>query len=92
MKTSPEFFYHRKDGRDKSYAFNMSLTDLAIEPSYIARKIYQAMMKQNPEMAEGFKSMVIDAITSPITWDLTGVKEPDISAVITVPDKPELPN
>lgn len=72
MNKSPEFFYHRKDGRDKSYAFNMSLTDLAIEPSYIARKIYQAMMKQNPEMAEGFKSMVIDAITSPITWDLTG--------------------
>ena len=92
MKKSPEFFYHRKDGRDKSYAFNMSLTDLAIEPSYIARKIYQAMMKQNPEMAEGFKSMVIDAITSPITWDLTGAKEPDISAIITVPDKTDLPN
>ena len=92
MKKSPEFFYHRKDGRDKSYAFNMSLTDLAIEPSYIARKLYQAIMKQDPAMAEAFKSMVIDAVTSPITWDLTGAKEPDISAVITVPSETELPN
>lgn len=92
MKQSPEFFYHRKDGRDKSYSFNMTLMDLAIEPSYIARKIYQAIMKQDPAMAEAFKSMVIDAVTSPITWDLTGAKEPDISAVITVPDQTELPN
>lgn len=92
MKKSPEFFYHRKDGRDRSFAQNMNLMDLAIEPSYIARKIYQAIIKQDPTMAEAFKSMVIDAVTSPITWDLTGAKEPDISAVITVPDKTELPN
>ena len=92
MDSKAEFFCHRKDGHDKSYSFNMTLMDLAIEPAYIARKIYQAMMKQNPEMAEAFKSMVIDAVTSPITWDLTGAKEPDISAVITVPDKTELPN
>ena len=43
-------------------------------------------------MAEAFKGMVIDAVTSPITWDLTGAKEPDISAVITVPSETELPN
>lgn len=92
MKPSPEFFYHRKDGRDRFLTKYLSLTDLAIEPSYIARKIYQAIMKQDPEMAEAYKSMVIDAVTSPITWDLTGAKEPDISAVITVPDKTELPN
>ena len=92
MSRNPEFFYHRKDGRDTSFSKNMTLADLAIEPSYIARRLYHAIMKQDPNMAEVFKKMVIDAVTSPITWDLTDAKEPTISAVIQEPDKTELPN
>lgn len=92
MSRNPEFFYHRKNGSDKSFSKDMDLSDLAVEPAYIARRIYQAIMKQDPAIAEAFKSMVIDAVTCPVTWDLTDAKEPTISAVILGSDKTELPN
>lgn len=83
MKKSPEFFYHRKDGRDKIHAANMDLMEMAIEPSYIARLIYKAMMKRDPDQAEIYKQMVIDAVTSPLTWDLTDATEPTKIFMVT---------
>lgn len=92
MKKSPEFFYHRKDGRDTTYTIGMDLIDMAFEPAYIARNIYQAIMKENPAIAETYKNLVIKAVTDPDIWDLSDAVEPEISAVITETGETELPN
>ena len=83
MDPRAEFLYHRKDGRDKTHIAHMDLMEMAIEPSYIARQIYKAMMKRDPAQAEIYKQMVIDAVTSPLTWDLTDATEPTKIFMVT---------
>lgn len=88
----PEFFYHRKDGYDRFRASGMSLAEMAVEPAYIARKLYATIKKQNPVHAEAFRKMVIDAVTAPMTWDVSTAPEQDLEMFITVPGKTETLN
>lgn len=86
----PEFLYHRKDGRDKIHAAGMSLADMAVEPAYIARRLYGSFMRQDPKIAEHFRRMVIQAVTDPQTWDITKAKMPEVEMCILAPgDKNE---
>lgn len=82
----PEFFYHRKDGRDKVHAMGMSLAEMAVEPAYIARRLYASFARKDPAIANQFRKMVIQAVTDPMTWDLTTAKTPDLEMCILAPD------
>ena len=88
----PEFFYLRKDGYDKIHAIGMSLAEMAIEPAYIARKLYASIKKQNPVHAEVFRQMVIDAVTSPLTWDVSKTPAQDLEFYIPFAGETKTPN
>lgn len=81
----PEFLYHRKDGKDKVHAAGMSLVEMAIEPAYIARRLYASFMRQDPKIAEYFRKTVIQAVTDPSTWDITNARIPEIEMCILAP-------
>lgn len=87
-----EFLYHRKDGYDKLHAIGMSLADMAIEPAYIARKLYASIKKQNPAQAEAYRQMVIDAVTSPLTWDVSKAPKQDLEIYIPFAGETKAPN
>lgn len=82
---TPEFHYHRKDGRDKLQIFGMSLLDMSVEPAYIARRMYASVARQNPEMADAFRAAAIQAFNHPATWDLTKAPPTDIEMMVTMP-------
>lgn len=91
-KVESEFFYQRKDGYDKLHAIGMSLAEMAIEPAYIARKLYASMLKQNPAHAEVFRQMVIDAVTSPVTWEVSDMPKQDLEVYIPFGGETQVPN
>lgn len=82
----PEFLYHRKDGKDKVHAAGMSLVEMATEPAYIARRLYASFMRQDPLIAEHYRRMVIQAVTDPMTWDLTNAAKPEVEMCIIAPE------
>lgn len=86
---TPEFHYHRKDGRDKLEIFGLSLLDMAVELAYIARRMYNTIMKKNPEQAEAFRQAAIQAFTHPVTWDATKAPPVDTEIMLCIPKKEE---
>ncbi len=87
-----EFLFHHKDGYDKLHAIGMSLADMAIEPAYIARKLYAGIKKRNPVQAEFFRKMVIEAVNSPQTWDVSKAPEQDLEIYIPFTGETKAPN